>query len=153
MPAEILTELATVLTADLYAGEMRAEILTDFVKAPIYFLFWTGILHLVARAWRSDRIRPERLWALRVRKFGSYAYLNATFTAPTLIIGSLLGYVPLVGLCSWIILPLYRVALTYNAVKAEYGLSSGKAIVVVLAPLAVLAIFWAAIFAVAGSFI
>ena len=66
-------------------------------------------------------------------EYGRYAYLNATFTAPLTILSALLGVVPILG-CLSFVLYIYQLVLTYYVTKVEHELSSGRALIVVLAP-------------------
>ena len=66
-------------------------------------------------------------------KFGRYAYLNAAFSAPLSILTSLFSFVPLLYSFIYFIVGIYQMVLAYFATKAEYGLSRGRVIVVILA--------------------
>lgn len=101
--------------------------LFSIIITPLFFIIGVGFLHLVASVLGGRG------------QFGRYAYLNATYAAPLAMISSLLGFVPVVGGCLGGILTIYGWVLTYFATKVEYGLSDGRAIVVVLAP--ILAVF------------
>ena len=67
-------------------------------------------------------------------QYGRYAYLTATFSAPLVIVSSLLTFVPIAGSCLGLSLAIYQFVLAYFAIKVEYGLSQGRAIVAVVAP-------------------
>lgn len=101
--------------------------LFSIIITPLFFIIGVGFLHLVASVLGGRG------------QFGRYAYLNATYAAPLAMISALLGFVPVVGGCLGGILTIYGWVLTYFATKVEYGLSDGRAIVVVLAP--ILAVF------------
>ncbi len=122
MPAESRAQIETIANTGTFDEFMRAVSLGSIVIAPIFFVIGIGILHLVASVLGGQG------------QFGRYAYLNATFSAPISIISSLFGFVPWVGGCVGFILLIYQLALAYFATKVEYGLSAGRAIVVVLAP-------------------
>ena len=92
------------------------------IVGPIGFLIVVGILHVTASILGGRG------------QYGRYAYLSATFDAPLLIVSSLLGFVPIAGSCISLALPIYQFVLSYFAIKAEYGLSQGRAIVAVVAP-------------------
>ena len=95
---------------------------------PIGFLIVVGILHVTASILGGRG------------QYGRYAYLSATFSAPLLIVSSFLGFVPIAGSCISLTLPIYQFVLAYFAIKAEYGLSQGRAIVAVVAPLLIVLI-------------
>ena len=110
-----------------------AQTLSGIITAPVILIISVGIQHLIASASGSDRIRLEPTGEIRSGKFGRYAYLNATFGAPLSIITSLLSLVPILNCLIVLALAIYQFVLTYFATRAEYGLSRGRAIVVVLA--------------------
>lgn len=117
MPPELRGFMEMALNNDSFVS------LSSIIITPIFFIIGVGILHLVASVLGGRG------------QFGRYAYLNATFAAPLAMISSLLGFVPVVGGCLGGILTIYGWVLTYFATKVEYGLSDGRAIVVVLAPI------------------
>lgn len=127
MPPELRGFMEMTLNNDSFASLISNVSLSSIIITPIFFIIGVGILHLVASVLGGRG------------QFGRYAYLNATFAAPLAMISSLLGFVPVVGGCLGGILTIYGWVLTYFATKVEYGLSDGRAIVVVLAP--ILAIF------------
>ena len=79
-----------------------------------------------------DRIRLEPSGEKRFGKFGRYAYLNATFGAPLSIIASLLSLAPFLNCLTSLILGIYQIVLAYYATRAEYRLSRGRVILVIL---------------------
>ena len=109
------------------------QILTGIFTAPALFLISVGIQHLIASRLEIYRIRLEPSGEKRTGKFGRYAYLNATFGAPFSIIFSLLSFVPVLDCITLPLLAIYQFVLTYFATRVEYGLSRGRAIVVVFA--------------------
>ena len=127
MPPELRGYMEMTLNNDRLASMISNASLSSIIITPIFFIIGVGILHLVASVLGGRG------------QFGRYAYLNATFAAPLAMISALLGFVPVVGGCLGGILTIYGWVLTYFAIKVEYGLSDGRAIVVVLAP--ILAIF------------
>lgn len=103
--------------------------LAIIIIGPLLFLISVGIYHVFASILGGRG------------QYGRYAYLTATFAAPLLIVSSILGIVPLAGSCASVFLAIYQFVLAYYATRAEYGLSQGRAITVVVAPiLAVLAL-------------
>lgn len=124
MPPELRGFMEMTLNNDSLISNAS---LSSIIITPLFFIIGVGILHLVASVLGGRG------------QFGRYAYLNATFAAPLAMISSLLGFVPVVGGCLGGILTIYGWVLTYFATKVEYGLSDGRAIVVVLAP--ILAVF------------
>ena len=123
LPAELQGEYAPITESDSSGGSFFNLLLIIF--GPITFLIGVGIYHIVASVLGGRG------------QFGRYAYLYATFGAPIVIVGSILGFLPAVGGCLGGILGIYQVVLNYFALKVEYELSQGRAIVVVVAPLLV----------------
>lgn len=123
-------------------GRSRTQILAGIVTAPIFLLISVGVQHLIASAWGPDRGYLDPLGGKPLGKFGRYAYLNATFGAPLSIINSLLNLVPLLHFLIAFIMAIYGLVLTYYATKAEYGLSRGRAIVVILAGPLLVGVGW-----------
>ena len=122
MPPELRGFMEMTLNNDSLISNAS---LSSIIITPLFFIIGVGILHLVASVLGGRG------------QFGRYAYLNATYAAPLAMISSLLGFVPVVGGCLGGILTIYGWVLTYFATKVEYGLSDGRAIVVVLAPILV----------------
>lgn len=124
MPPELRGYMEMILNNDSLISNAS---LSSIIITPLFFIIGVGFLHLVASVLGGRG------------QFGRYAYLNATYAAPLAMISALLGFVPVVGGCLGGILTIYGWVLTYFATKVEYGLSDGRAIVVVLAP--ILAVF------------
>lgn len=122
MPPDLRGYMEMILNNDSLISNAS---LSSIIITPLFFIIGVGILHLVASVLGGRG------------QFGRYAYLNATYAAPLAMISSLLGFVPVVGGCLGGILTIYGWVLTYFATKVEYGLSDGRAIVVVLAPILV----------------
>ena len=123
LPAELQGEIGPITEIDSSGGSFFNLLIIIF--GPITFLIGVGIYHIVASVLGGRG------------QFGRYAYLYATFGAPIVIAGSILGFLPAVGGCLGGILGIYQIVLNYFALKVEYELSQGRAIVVVVAPLLV----------------
>ena len=123
LPTELQGELGPITETDTPGGSFLN--LSIIIFGPITFLIGVGIYHIVASVLGGRG------------QFGRYAYLYATFGAPIVIAGSILGFLPAVGGCLGGILGIYQIVLNYFALKVEYELSQGRAIVVVVAPLLV----------------
>ncbi len=86
-------------------------------------------------------------------EFEEQSYLLATFTAPIMIVNGVIGIIPFIGGCITFFISIYQLVLTYYALKVSHNLTSGKALGVILVPVAiglliaccVLALFFAAI--------
>lgn len=127
LPPEVTSQMAGLIGGGAGFGAL-------FV-VPISFLIGVGITHLLAKLFGGDG------------PFGVFAYMVAAFQAPLGIVSAVLGLVPFLGGCISFLLSIYGLVLTYFAVKANYGLTDGKAIAVVLIPFLVL-LFLAVCFAV-----
>ncbi len=120
LPADLQNELGTAEEAGASGG--AAFNFAVIIFGPIFFLIGVGVYHLIATVLGGRG------------QYGRYAYLSATYSAPLAIVGSVLGFIPVLGGCLSLILAIYQFVLTYYAVKVEYGLSQGRAIVVVVIP-------------------
>lgn len=126
MPSEFLAAWEEI------PARTPVQILTDVLTAPVVFIISVGIQHLIASQLGMDRIRLEPSGEKRFGKFGRYAYLNATFGAPLSIIASLLSLAPFLNCLTSLILGIYQIVLAYYATRAEYRLSRGRVILVIL---------------------
>ena len=124
LPPAAAQQMNTLLAGGMLGGMMGGASFASIISIPLFFLFGTGILHLIANLLGGRG------------NFGNYAYLRASFTAPIALINAVLSFIPVAGVCLTIILAIYSIALTYFATKVEYNLTSGKAIAVVLIPVA-----------------
>lgn len=130
LPAEVPPELLA-MGDDVLASLSGASGLANLgiiVLAPIAFLIGIGVYHLIASILGGRG------------QFGRYAYLSATFSAPIAIVGAIVGFVPVLGGCVGGLLAVYGLALAYLATKVEYGLSAGRAMIVVALPILLLAV-------------
>ena len=140
-------QIARLLPAELQGGfeEMSQTGATGgtfgslalIIVGPIGFLIVVGIFHVTASILGGHG------------QYGRYAYLSATFNAPLVIVSSLLAFVPIAGSCLGLSLAIYQFVLAYFAIKVEYGLSQGRAIVAVVAPVLILLVLVGCIVVVA----
>jgi len=100
--------------------------LSSIVTTPLFFLIGAGLFYLIGRMLGGQG------------DLGRYAYLLASFQAPLGIVTALLGLVPMLGGCLGLLLSIYSLVLTFFATKVGLNLSSGKAIAVIVIPVAVL---------------
>lgn len=134
MPPEVQAQFAT-----MFGAAVGAASLWSILLVPIGFLITVGVLHLLASVLGGSG------------DFGKMGYLRATYQAPLLVLSSLIGLVPFLGGCISFLLWIYGFVLTYFAVKVNYNLTSGRAIAVVLIPLAVVVLLtFCVAFAFAG---
>mgnify|MGYP001347553080 CR=1 FL=1 len=103
-----------------------AALFGGIIGAIVSFIIFAGLLQLVAKILGGTG------------SFGKYAYLLAAVYVPVTLVNSVLGLVPLLGGCIAFILWIYQLVLAYYATRVEHKLSSGRSIIVVLAPLVIL---------------
>jgi hypothetical protein len=96
------------------------------ITVPLFFLIGTFILHLIAGLLGGQG------------EYSKFAYLVSTYQAPLTIAGSIFAIIPFLGGCVSLIITIYSYVETFFAVKAHYGLTSGRALAVVLIPLILL---------------
>lgn len=125
LPPESAVMIEQMMAGGLFAGLRGVGALMGIVITPIAFLIGVGIIHLLANVLggRGD--------------FGRYAFLAAAISAPISIVNAFLGFIPVVGGCVVFLLSIYSIVLNYFAIKVVYSLSSGRALVVILIPLAI----------------
>jgi hypothetical protein len=134
LPPEMEAQLAPMI------GMMTGSSIAAIITVPVFFLIGTFILHLIAKMLGGQG------------EYSTFAYLSSTFQAPLTIASSILAIIPFLGGCVSLLIMIYNYVLSFYAVKANYGLTSGRAIAVVLIPLALLMVLGICfIFVVAGS--
>lgn len=121
LPPEVQAQMGPMISA-MTGGAGIAAIIT----VPLFFLIGSFILHLLAKMLGGQG------------EFSNFAYLAATYQAPLTIASAVLSIVPFVGGCVGALLGIYSYVLAYFAVKVNYGLTSGRAIAVVLIPIVLL---------------
>ena len=94
------------------------------VTVPVFFLIGALIVHLLATVLGGKG------------DFGKIAYLISTYQAPITIASAIIALIPFLGGCITPLLGIYGLVLEYFAVKVNYGLTQGRAIAVVLIPIA-----------------
>ncbi len=122
VPPEMRDQISFIFSSQMMTVFLGVASALNVIFVPLMFLITVGIWHLVAvvLGGRSS--------------FGNYAYLIAAFYAPATIVSALLGLIPFVGFCFQPIIFVYELVLATIATKVAYGLTTGKAIVVVLVP-------------------
>jgi hypothetical protein len=118
LPPDLRDSLAPVIAMTTGAGGWWA-----IIFVPVAFLIGTFITHLIAKMLGGQG------------DYARYAYLNSTYQAPITAVSAILLIIPFLGGCVQSLLSIYALVLSYFAVKVNYGLSSGKAIAVVLIPI------------------
>ncbi len=116
LPPQVASMMGTMM-----GGAGFAAIIT----VPVFFLIGAFIVHLLATVLGGKG------------DFGKLAYLIAVYQAPLTIATAVIGLIPFLGGCVAALLGIYGLVLEYFAVKVNYNLASGRAIAVVLIPLAI----------------
>lgn len=124
LPPDVAAQLSPFLAGGASAGMIGISVLFTLIWTPIAFIIGVGIYHLLARLLGGTG------------QFDRYAFSVAAFAAPLSIVNGLLAFVPILGGCVAMILGIYQIVLTYFATKVEHNLSSGRAIAVILIPVA-----------------
>jgi hypothetical protein len=121
LPPEVEDQMGPML------GAMTGSIgLGAIISVPVFFLIGTFITHLIAKLLGGEG------------DYSKFAYLASTYQAPLTIVSSILSIIPFLGGCVALLIGIYTYVEAYYAVKVNYGLTSGRALAVVLIPLALL---------------
>ena len=122
LPPEVEAQMGPMITA-MSGGNVAA-----IITVPVVFLIGTFILHLLAKMLGGQG------------EYSTFAYLSSAFQAPLTIVSSILAVIPFLGGCVALIIGIYGYVLSFFAVKANYGLTSGRALAVVLIPLVLVSV-------------
>ena len=98
----------------------------SFIAVPVSFFIVVGIQYLLAKAFRGEG------------NFLTQGYTYLLFEVPISIVSYLLGFIPILGGIAGFALAIYGIVLNVFAIMAVHRLSGGKAVGVVLIPIAVL---------------
>ncbi len=98
----------------------------SFIAVPVSFFIVVGIQYLLAKAFNGQG------------NFLTQGYTYLLFEVPISIVSYLLGFIPILGGIAGFALAIYGIVLNVFAIMAVHRLSGGKAVGVVLIPIAVL---------------
>ena len=129
-PPELQQQLDSILAQFGILGLGVSGTILGIILTPIGFLIGSFITHLVAGLFGGQG------------EYARYAYLSAAISAPLSIANAVISGVPIAGACISIFVSIYGLVLTFFAVKANYNLSTGRAIGVVLAPVVLLLVLF-----------
>jgi hypothetical protein len=124
LPPEVAAQLSASTAAG--AGGVIGAFCGALIIAPIFFLIGSGIYFLLAKLFGGTG------------NFEEQTYLLAAAAAPLTIVSGVVGIIPFLGGCVGLLIAVYQLVLNYFALKVAHGLTSGKAIAVVLIPVAIL---------------
>lgn len=125
LPPEAAAQMRQMLSSGMMSAFVGGAGLSAIITTPLFFLLGAGIFFLIGRMLGGQG------------DLGRYAYLLASFQAPLGIITAILGLVPMAGGCLGLFVSLYSLVLTFFATKVGLNLTSGKAIAVIVIPVAV----------------
>jgi hypothetical protein len=123
LPPEVMAQIGPMM------GMATGGSLAAIITVPLGFLIGTFIMHLIAKMLGGQGEYP------------TFAYLVSTFQAPLTIISSILAIIPFLGGCVSVLILIYGYVMSYFAIKVNYNLTSGRAIVAILIPLAIVVLF------------
>src|SRR6266702_7498349 len=114
----------------------------SFISVPLAFFILVGIQYLLAKAFQGQG------------RFLTQSYTTLLFEVPINIVSYLLAFIPILGGIAGFALSIYGIVLNVFAIMAVHRLSGGKAVGVVLIPIAVLILLaFLCIFAIAAIII
>ncbi len=120
LPPEVAAQLAAV-----QGGGYAAACFAIFL-VPIVFLIVSSIHFATAKALGGTG------------SFEKNTYILATFWAPIGIVYYAFSWIPLLGLCIWLVTVIYQHVLTYFSMKVVHGLDTVKAIIVTIVPVLIM---------------
>ncbi len=128
MPPEMQREFGQYLmgSAGLGVAALGGAFCMSLIMIPVGFLIGSLIWFVLAKIFGGDG------------DFEGQTYLMATYTAPLMIVNSVISIIPFLGACVAFFLWIYQIALTYFMLKVSHNLSSGKALTIVLLPVILL---------------
>jgi hypothetical protein len=136
LPPEIRDQMGTALSMASGGAGFGA-----IIAVPVGFLIGTFIMHLIAKMLGGQG------------EYSTFAYLSSTYQAPLTIVSSVLSIIPFLGGCIGFLIIIYTYVESFFAIKTNYGLTSGRAVVAILIPLILLFIVFACFaFVLVGMF-
>jgi hypothetical protein len=124
LPPEVQAQMGPMIS--MATAAIGGAGLGAIIAVPVGFLIGTFIMHLIARMLGGQG------------DYGKFAYLVSTYQAPLTMASSILSIIPVLGGCIGALLGIYGYVESYFAIKTNYGLSSGKAVIAILIPLILL---------------
>src|SRR6266516_4487925 len=114
----------------------------SFISVPVFFFILVGIQYLLAKAFQGQG------------NFLTQSYTTLLFEVPINIVSYLLAFIPILGGIAGFALSIYGIVLNVFSIMDVYRVSGGKAVGVVLIPIAVLILLaFLCIFAIAAIII
>ena len=121
LPPEVQAQMGPMLSMATGGAGFGAILIV-----PISFLIGTFIIHLIAKMLGGQG------------EYSTFAYLVSTYQAPLTMASSIIAIIPFLGGCISFLIFIYTYVESYFAVKANYGLTSGRAVAAILIPLVII---------------
>ena len=119
---QALSQVATLMTP----ANLGIMTVLGIVFSLIGFILLCLLYHVIAKMFGGQG------------SLGTFSYLSAGVWAPVSIITAVLGLIPLIGSCLGVLVGLYGLVLSFFAIKTNYRLGDGRAIVVLILPVLLL---------------
>ncbi len=136
VPPDLEQQIASILAQFGILGLGVGGTILGIILTPIAFLIGSFITHLIAGLFGGQG------------EYARYAYLSAAISAPLSIASAVISGVPIAGACISIFVSIYGLVLTFFAIRANYNLSTGRAIGVLLTPVLLLIVLFVLLIAV-----
>ncbi len=119
---QALSQVATLMTP----ANLGIMTVLGIVFSLIGFILLCLLYHVIAKMFGGQG------------SLGTFSYLSAGVWSPVSIITAVLGLIPLIGSCLGVLVGLYGLVLSFFAIKTNYRLGDGRAIVVLILPVLLL---------------
>lgn len=135
LPPDVEAQMRPMIAAAIGGAGWAA-----IIMVPVFFLISTFIIHLIAKVLGGQG------------EYSKFAYLASTFQAPLTMASAVLALIPFLGGCVSLFITIYTYVESFFAIKVNYGLTTGKAIAVILIPIIILfLLFVCAAIVIGGS--
>lgn len=119
---QALSQVATLMTP----ANLGIMTVLGIVFSLIGFILLCLLYHVIAKMFGGQG------------SLGTFSYLSAGVWSPVSIITAVLGLIPLIGSCLGALVGIYGLVLSFFAIKTNYRLGDGRAIVVLILPVLLL---------------
>lgn len=119
---QALSQVATLMTP----ANLGIMTVLGIVFSLIGFILLCLLYHVIAKMFGGQG------------SLGTFSYLSAGVWSPVSIITAVLGLIPLIGSCLGVLVGIYGLVLSFFAIKTNYRLGDGRAIVVLILPVLLL---------------
>lgn len=119
---QALSQVATLMTP----ANLGIMTVLGIVFSLIGFILLCLLYHVIAKMFGGQG------------SLGTFSYLSAGVWSPVSIITAVLGLIPLIGSCLGALVGIYGLVLSFFAIKTNYRLGDGRAIIVLILPVLLL---------------